>query len=72
MKIRCEVKKHLMAAVTYFSLVPLVYFIPPEVGKMTTSQIENIFVSVGIIVLLMSYLIIPFFNRLMVSKENCQ
>ncbi len=55
-----KISPHLMALMTYLTLVPLVYFIPPIVGQFLPAiKLLNIAVEVGIIVLIMSYGVMP-------------
>jgi uncharacterized membrane protein (DUF485 family) len=58
------VSKNITVLATYLFLVPLVYFIPPAINQlMTMPKLINVSLSVGIIVLLMSYLIMPVFTQ---------
>ena len=57
--------KNTRALLTYLFLVPLVYFIPPEIDKvMKLPRILNVCLSVGIIVVIMSYLVMPTLTKL--------
>ncbi|PCK07154.1 MAG: hypothetical protein COA42_15800 [Alteromonadaceae bacterium] len=52
--------RHLMAFVTFLSLVPMVYFVPDFVAQYTGGiKWLNVVVSVGIIVPIISYIIMP-------------
>ena len=54
--------RHLIAAVTFLALVPMVYFIPDLLATyLPGSKLHNVILSVGIIVPIISYLIIPGF-----------
>ncbi len=58
-----EAKKpsqHILALVTYFVLVPLVYFIPDFVGQYVPgNKLLNVVIAVGIIVPIVSYVVMP-------------
>jgi len=50
--------------VTYFFLVPLVYIIPDKISDLfKVSGLANVVLSVGVIVLLMSYILMPLFRK---------
>ena len=54
------INKHVMALITFLVLLPLVYFIPDVVGQFLPAiKWLNVTVAVGIIVLIMSYIVIP-------------
>ena len=51
---------HLIALLTFLGLLPLVYLIPPLVGRYITDiHGWNVIISVGIIVPIMSYILMP-------------
>lgn len=57
--------RHLMALLTFAWLLPLVYFIPPAVDGWLPEQREwNVLISVGVIVPMISYLLLPLSLRL--------
>ena len=57
--------RHVMALVTFLSLVPLVYFIPGWISPyLPESKLLNVVVSVGVIVPIISYLVLPNVIRL--------
>lgn len=57
--------KHLMALLTFIALLPLVYFIPPWVARHISEQHFLVtFISVAVIVPLISYLILPLLLKL--------
>jgi hypothetical protein len=51
--------KHIVALMTFFSLLPLVYFIPPFVASYFVSNLAITIVSVAIIVPVISYVLLP-------------
>lgn len=54
------INKHVIALLTFLALLPLVYFIPDVVGQfMPAIKWLNVVVSVGIIVPIISYIVIP-------------
>lgn len=64
MQKNCAINKHIAAFATYFFLLPLVYFIPTTLqNTLAMTKLTNILLSVGVIVLLMSYLIMPLFMK---------
>ena len=63
--------RNTQAIITYLFLVPLVYYIPPNINKLTKlPRLLNVSLSVGIIVVLMSYLIMPLFKRVFFNKSK--
>lgn len=64
MKTLCKSGKPSNILATYIFLVPLVYYIPSEFNKVfNLSKEENVLISVGVIVLLMSYIIMPIYTK---------
>jgi len=62
--------QHMMALITFLALVPLVYFIPDLVARfLPASKLLNVIVTVGIIVPIISYLVMPFSIKLL-SKSR--
>lgn len=56
--------KHVMALVTYLALVPLVYFIPPQVAViMPDRPLLQVMVAVAIIVPMITYVVMPLFLK---------
>ena len=54
------ISRHLMALLTFIALLPLVYFIPPWVATyVSTDHGWVTLISVGIIVPIISYLVLP-------------
>ncbi|KZN34218.1 hypothetical protein [Pseudoalteromonas luteoviolacea] len=52
---------HIMAAINYFALLPLVYFIPDLVAPFTgKNKLVHVAVVLALIVPVISYLVIPF------------
>ena len=71
MKKQKSINRHLSVFVTYFFLVPLVYYIPTfidQVFKLT--RLLNVLISVGIIVVFMSYFIMPSFVHYFGVNKN--
>jgi len=56
--------KHLTAGLTFISLLPLVYFIPPWVASFIGHQYMDTVISVAIIVPINSYLFLPVLVKL--------
>ena len=64
------INKHVMALITFFALLPLVYFIPDVVGQFLPDiKWLNVTVVVGIIVPIMSYVVMPA-ARLVLNLEH--
>ena len=62
------INKHVMALTTFLALLPMVYFIPDFVGQFLPDiKWLNVTVTVGIIVPIMSYVIMPA-ARLVLSR----
>ena len=58
--------RHLIALITFFALLPLVYFIPPAVATSISDQRWLVtIISVAIIVPIISYIILPIAQRLL-------
>ena len=56
--------RNIISIATYIFLVPLVYYIPSELDKaLKISKLSNVLISVGFIVIIMSYFIMPFFKK---------
>lgn len=51
--------RHIVALMTFFSLLPLVYFIPSFVASYFVSDLAITFASVAIIVPVISYVLLP-------------
>lgn len=51
--------RHLSALLTFFALLPLVYFIPPWVAAYVDSHWWVTVISVGLIVPMISYVLLP-------------
>ena len=52
--------RHLIAFITFLSLVPLVYIIPNLIAQyLVADRLLNVILSLGIIVPIISYLIVP-------------
>ncbi len=69
MKINQQTNKHIIALITFFALVPLVYFIPEFVGQfLPTIKWLNVVVVVGIIVPIISYVLVPLVH--LVLRQN--
>ncbi|AQQ69310.1 hypothetical protein Mag101_01270 [Microbulbifer agarilyticus] len=51
--------RHLSALLTFFALLPLVYFIPPRVAAYVDSHWWVTVISVGLIVPMISYVLLP-------------
>lgn len=63
--------KHVMAIISYLALVPLVYFIPDLVAEFfTMNKLANVMVSVGIIVPIITYCVMPVASRLVTQLTN--
>ncbi|KXF82832.1 hypothetical protein [Enterovibrio coralii] len=56
--------RHVLALVTFLALVPLVYFIPDAVAHAFPQKLMNVIISVGVIVPIISYGVMPAFLRL--------
>ena len=64
------INKHVMALTTFLALLPLVYFVPDVVGQFLPDiKWLNVTAAVGIIVLIMSYVVMPA-ARLVLSREH--
>lgn len=64
------INKHVMALITFLALLPQVYFIPDFVGQFLPDiKWLNVTVTVGIIVPIMSYIVMPT-ARLVLSREH--
>ena len=61
------VNKQLQALLTFFALLPLVYFIPPWVGNTIDNHLITTVISVALIVPLISYLIMPLLLKIMLK-----
>mgnify|MGYP000214901188 FL=1 len=62
--------RHKMALITYAALVPLVYLIPDMVGHFLPSgKLLNVVVSVGIIVSIMSYVVMPLAQMVFLNRR---
>ena len=60
---------HITAVITFISLVPLVYFIPDFVGQyLPNHKLLNVVVAVGIIVLIISYMVMPIYLKVLSKK----
>ena len=65
--------KHLMATITFLGLLPLVYFIPDWIAEMITPhKFTVVFLSLLIIVPLMSYVIIPQSLKILACMKKFQ
>ena len=54
-----------MAILTYIGLLPLILIVPPILGSILNIEgLINIFISTAIIVLLMSYVVMPLINKI--------
>ncbi len=55
-----SINKHVAALITFFALLPLVYYVPSIVEEfLPDSKWLNVIVAVGVIVPIMSYGVIP-------------
>ena len=60
---RQEISQHVIALITFLTLLPLVYFIPDFVGQFLPAiKWLNVMIVVGIIVPIISYLVMPIAN----------
>ena len=65
-----RINPHLMALITFLSLVPLVYFVPPIISPFLPAiKWLNVAIEVGIIVLIMSYGVMPFVHARIHKKD---
>ena len=73
-KVEVAPSRHLMALLTFVWLLQLVYFIPPAVDGWLPGQRElNVLISVGAIVPMISYLLLPlslWLRRLLTSRVS--
>lgn len=57
-------QQHIMAFITFLTLVPLVYFIPDWIAPiLPASKLINVIAAVGLIVPIISYGVMPFSQR---------
>jgi len=69
MKNNQQTNQHIIALITFFALVPLVYFIPEFVGQFLPAiKWLNVVVVVGIIVPIISYVLVPLAH--LVLRQN--
>ncbi len=63
--------QHIMALISFCTLLPLVYFIPDFVARyITDNKLLNVIVAVGIIVPIISYIVVPVSTRLLTKRGN--
>lgn len=63
--------KHLIALITYIALVPLVYFIPQWLNPyLPADKFVQVSADVAIIVVIISYMVMPITMKYFTSKNN--
>lgn len=63
--------RHLIALITFLALIPLVYLIPEGlVHVLPDNKLLNVVVTVGIIVPIISYIIMPLALRLLAGRSR--
>ncbi len=55
--------QHYLAVATYICLLPLVYFVPPMVGKYVENRFYAVAISLALIVPFMTYVLTPFVKK---------
>ena len=66
-----SIRSHIMALVTFLTLIPLVYFIPDLIAPyLPENNLVNVVVAVGIIVPIVSYCVAPLTARFITKYES--
>ncbi|OUS24228.1 hypothetical protein A9Q99_25175 [Gammaproteobacteria bacterium 45_16_T64] len=63
--------RHVIALITFLALIPLVYFIPDVLAEfLPDNKLLNVTVTVGIIVPIISYIIMPFALKQLARQQR--
>lgn len=63
--------KHILAIITYLALVPLVYFIPLLIAPyLPVNNFLQVCINLAIIVPVISYLVMPFARKILLSIKK--
>ena len=68
-----QINRHVLALITFISLVPLVYFIPDIIGRFLPAiKWLNVVAAVAIIVSIISYAVVPLAYVVFAGKRKIE